>query len=183
MIQLGIIGTTGRYDNDKKRLEKKHLTWILHQVEDYIENILLIDKKNIILISGGAAWTDHVAIQLYLSNQYAGLKLYLPSKFDVKHQQYINTHEGRLLNALHLECQEKTGICTFKELAKAIHGKNKVNIIIKHGFFPRNTLMAKNCDHLLVFTFNHNGPVDRDVLDIWKKTKHNNKVHFDLSQA
>lgn len=162
----------------------KHLDWIATNIKNYIENILEKELSEIILVSGGSAWADHVAIQLFLTKEFAGLELYLPSKFDFKQKKYVNTHEGRTLNTLHQECAEKTQINILEEIARAVTTKG-AKIVIKRGFTQRNTLIAQNCDHLLAFTFNEsNGePATGGTLDTWKKTKHQNRVHFDLGSA
>lgn len=41
------------------------------------------DTKDIILVSGCAAWADHIAIKLFLTNRFKKLHLYLPCKLDL----------------------------------------------------------------------------------------------------
>ena len=134
LFKLAIVGVSGRNPIDKKRLEAKHMAWMLANSTDYIKNVLQLDPANIILVSGGSAWADHIAVQLYLTMEFAGLELYLPSVFDVKHKRYVNTHEGRALNTYHAECAEKTNIDCFTDLQRAIHGKNKAKVTVKRGF-------------------------------------------------
>ena len=185
MIKLAIIGTSGRDDDDLSKLDYYHLQWMANKVESYIKDVLHTEPSNIILISGGSAWADHVAVQLYLDKEkkFAGLELYLPSKFDLKYNHYVNTHEGRLLNKLHKQCQEKTDIDVLLELGKVLH-RPGVKVVIKRGFPSRNTLIAKNCDYLLAFSFgetNEFGPLKGGTLDTWKKVLHCNKSHYDLN--
>jgi len=183
MIKLAIVGTSGRNPADKKKLNAKHMAWMIENVRCYIENVLETEPKNIILVSGGSAWADHVAVQLYLTWEFAGLELYLPSKFDIKQKKYVNTHEGRTLNALHQECKDKTGVDVLDELMRAINGKDRAKVTIQRGFLQRNTLIAKNSDHLIAFTFSPDTPTEGGTFDTWKKTKHENKTNFDLTMA
>lgn len=183
IIKLGIVGTSGKNHYDKKVLAPKHMTWITNNVRQYIENVLHTTCDKIMLVSGGSAWTDHVAIQLYLTGEFAGLELFLVSKFDIKQKKYINTHEGRALNEMHKYCQEQTGIDVFNDMVKAIHGKNKAKVIIQRGFNARNTLLSKNCDHLMVFAFVRDMPENGGTYDTWIKIVHPNRINFDLADA
>lgn len=180
MIKLAIIGVSGRNPLDKKRLEKKHMEYVDSTVRSYITNVLNKKPSDVILVSGGSSWMDHVAVQLFLTKEFGGLELYLPSRFDHKQKQYINTHEGRTLNGLHRECAQVTGYDVLMDLTRAVTTKG-VKIQIKRGFKQRNTLVAKNCDHLLAFTFDPDGPIEGGTLHTWTKTPHLNKLHFDLS--
>lgn len=188
-VKLAIIGVSGRTHSDKKKLEAKHMTWATSRVREYIDNILGIPDSDIILVSGGSAWMDHVAVQLYLTGKFRGLELYLPSKFDHKQKQFVNTHEGRTLNTLHGECAEKTNTDVLLELTRVVESavsvgkKSPIKLIIKRGFKPRNTLIAKNCDHLIGFTFESDEPTIGGTAHTWSKVPHDNKVHFDLSDA
>lgn len=147
-------------------------------VIQYIEKN--IGKTELItLISGGSSWADHVAIQLFLEYQFSGLQLYLPSDFNINEKRYINTHEGRTLNALHQECKEKTGIDTLNELSVIM---DKASITVQRGFIKRNTLIARKCDYLIAFTFNDN-VCEGVTLDTWNKVKHKNKINYNLNLA
>jgi hypothetical protein len=182
-VKLAIVGTSGRDKDDANKLEKKHMEWMKSMVECYISEILKINKDQVILVSGGSAWADHVAVQLYRDGGFAGLELYIPSGFNTKLHQYMNTYEGRLLNALHKQCQDKTGYPIFEELTSVNSKKKGVSIVIHRHFKPRNTLIAKNCDHIIAFTFNKTEPMGGGTLDTWNKVSHTNKIHFDLSSA
>ena len=153
MIRLAVIGTSGRNPKDAERLESKHLQWMKDNVKIYIQSVINVETKDIILVSGGSAWADHVAVQLFREGEFGGLELYLPSEFNIKSHIYKNTHEGRTLNKLHEHCQNKTGLPIFEELTSVNSRKKGVKITIQRGFKPRNTLVARGCDHLIAFTF------------------------------
>ena len=179
-IRLAVVGVSGQDPLDKKKLCKEHMEYMIENVYCYIENVLHRKPSDIILVSGGSAWADHIAVLLYLKGEFSGIELYLPSRFDPKQKKYINTHEGRTLNQLHTECQEKTGLNVFEDLTKTVSRK-AVKVTIKRRFLARNTLIAKNCDHLIAFTFNPDSPIKGGTFDTWKKTTHQNKTNFDLS--
>lgn len=72
---LAIIGTAGRGD-DAKKLTIDH--W--NEMVKVAEEIAKFEKATD-LVSGGAAWADHVAVQLYF-NKDIPLKLFLPANED-----------------------------------------------------------------------------------------------------
>jgi hypothetical protein len=180
MIRLGIIGTAGRNPNQLKKLSTYHMQWINDTIKSYIEFVIEKNPNEIILVSGGSAWVDHVAIQLYLEGNFGGLELYLPTNFDKKIKKFEPTYEGNILNLLHSACAEKIGHSVFDDLYEVVTDPN-VKIIIKKGFFQRNTLISQNNDHLIAFTFDKIAPSNGGTHDTWSKTKHNNKIHFSLT--
>ena len=179
MIRLAIIGSSGKNPLDLEKYSIDHFTFMTETINSYIKNTIQTELSNIILVSNGSAWADHVAVQLYLTRQYGGLELYLASKFDLKHSRYVNTHEGRSLNKLHQQCQEKTQINVLGELAKVQYRPN-VKITVKRGFVARNTLVAHNCDHIITFTFSET-VLDNIIVHTLNKVKHNNKYHAFLN--
>jgi hypothetical protein len=183
-IRLAVIGSSGRSSPENKLLSPIHFEFAKKAVLSYIINDLKLRPFDIILVSGGSSWMDHVAVSLYLDGGFGGLRLYLPSKFDFKQKKYVNTHEGRTLNQLHAEFNTKMGsINSFEDLTKIASRGYKHNILIeiKRGFLQRNTLIAQNCDHLLAFTFDSDDFMQGGTKNTWDKTKHLNKKHFDLN--
>lgn len=185
-IRLAIIGTSGRSPNEKKLIDPSHFEFATESVISYIRDVLGLDPFDIILVSGGSAWMDHVAINLYLGGGFGGLNLYLPSKFDPKQKKFVNTHEGRTLNQLHEQFTNKMNLInSFDDLTKITSRgpKHNIKIQIKRGFLQRNTLIAQNCDHLLAFTFDSDSDsITGGTKNTWDKTYHPNKVHFNLNQ-
>lgn len=178
MIRVGIIGVSGR--NINHNVTEEHMKWMADNVECYIKDVLETTNDKIILVSGGSACSDHVAVQLYLEGGFAGLELYLPTKFNLSTKKFETTHEGNILNFLHSKCKTKTGRDVLSELSEAITNPN-VKVVIGKGFFARNTMIAEISDHLLAFTFGEGDtPIDGGTYDTWKKTKHHNKLHLSL---
>jgi hypothetical protein len=182
MIKLAVIGTSGRYDLDSKKLSHKHIIWMMDNIKIYIEEVLNTTCNNVILVSGGSAWADHVAICLYNENNFNGLELYLPTDFNLETKKYCNTHCGCILNDLHAKFTQKTNMNSLKQIAN-IHKNPNVKINILKGFFSRNTAIAKSCDHLVAFTFHTKNPTKGGTADTWKKFKSQNKLHLDLNYA
>lgn len=182
-IRLAIIGTAGRSVDEKKRLDLDKFEFATKCVLDYINDELELDPADVILVSGGSAWMDHVAINLFLGGGFGGLHLYLPSEFNHKQKKFNNTHEGRTLNELHTEFSFKTKINSLEDLCKVVTRGPKygIKIHIKRGFLQRNTLVAQNCDHLLAFSFASNeSSIAGGTKNTWDKVEHNNKSHWTL---
>lgn len=184
-IRLAIIGTAGRSVSEKKILTKRHFEFAAACVVEYVHVVLKLEPINIILVSGGSAWMDHVAVYLYLSGNFGGLHLYLPAEYDSRLMCFVGTHEGKTLNGLHKEFNNKMGTNSFDDLTKIkVQSGNfdrNIKVEIKRGFMQRNSLIAENCDHLLAFTFAAKSELlSGGTGDTWGKTKNKNKTHFTL---
>ena len=179
-----VVGADGKNPVEKKYLNLKHYEFMTRMIISYI-NKLGIDPYDIILVSGGSAWAQHIVIELYLNNSFGGLNLYLPSTFDTKQKKFVNTHEGRLLNGLHAEFKNKIPyIDSLNDLTNIINSgfKSGIRVEVKRGFKQRNTLMTHECDHLLAFVFDvDSDSINTDVENIWTKVKCINKIKYDLS--
>ena len=86
MTTVSIIGTSGRAGNITKELYTKMISASVK----YLKSLLL---DSIILVSGGAAFSDHIAVHLYLhKDQYQlniiSLHLDLPCKFNMNTNKF-----------------------------------------------------------------------------------------------
>lgn len=183
MLRLAIIGTAGRGGYESRTLSIEHIEFMINKVNRYIRRTMKTDKSNVILVSGGSAWADHIAVLLYNTNKFGGLELYLPAKFSLRKKRFNDTYEGNRLNGLHTNYWIKIGENSpFDDLVEAITNSN-TKVIVKKGFKERNTLISKNNDYLIAFTFNsdNNEPKEGGTKDTWDKTNHENKKHYSLS--
>lgn len=155
MTTIAIIGTAGRKD-DKKRLTAKTYADMTVAVEKIItENITGPTH----LISGGAAWADHLAVTLFLRGLCQELSLYLPVEFGTMGKKQFKdtgvidwrTNPGGTSNFYHKEFSSVIGRDTLVEIADAIDEGAK--IVEGGGFFGRNILVAKNSEHIISLTF------------------------------
>lgn len=151
-MTLGIIGTAGR-GSDATRLTTAH--WrMMCCIGQTMVAALRVDR----VVSGGSAWADHVAVQLYLEAvAKLRLSLHLPAPFILKldHVPEFDTRvpAGRRLNELHRGFCAATGIDPFIQLAKA-HVNTGCRVSVNPGGFKaRNTDVADEADVLLAFTF------------------------------
>ena len=169
MIYISIIGTA-RGDYVPELFDKMITT----------AKYMLSNLKDITLISGGAAWADHVAVRLYLEGFVSKLILHLPCEWSNEAQYYDNgdydwgTNPGRTSNYYHSKFSQIIGINSLDEIDQAI--KKGAEICIHKGFHERNNYVAK-CNCLIGFTWSN---VSGGTLDTWNKCS-SQKYHIDLS--
>jgi hypothetical protein len=177
-IRIAIVGSAGKTADELKKLSKTKLEAVAKKVNSYIKSLGLT-PRNTILVSGGSAWIDHVAIQLYLTNKFSGLELYLPCSFDLSEKIFEDTPEGKSLNKYHQACADKIGVDVFEELYKVICD-DYVTCEVHPGFFNRNSKIVENADHLLAFTFGEDAPSSGGTFNTWSKAAHLPRTHFNL---
>jgi hypothetical protein len=144
---LAIIGTA-----DKSRcLTKQDFVRMYNHAKDYVKS-----HHVTALVSGGAGWSDHVAVKLFLRKKVTSLTLCLPCDFDTTTKQYVDTgsddwktNPGRLANRYHQYFTVKRERSSLEEIAKAIT-KGAIIKVYK-GFHKRNDIVAKENDLLIAY--------------------------------
>lgn len=177
IIRIGIIGTAGRGENP---LSKAH--WA--QMNSFCLNYILEQNyKNVDLCSGGAAWADHTAVNLFFKKTEFKKKitLFLPCNWDINKQKFIDNgsskfweNPGKTANFYH----EKFSMQISGSKNSSLHmldyiiknqDENK-RIIIGNGFHARNEMLANSIDELLAFTTSETEePLDGGTLHTWKQ--------------
>lgn len=184
--RVGIVGTAGR-GNKIKRLNPVIYQEMIRLARTTLEP--MIDKhKTVVLVSGGAAWSDHVAVQLFLdAPEMYELVLHLPCQLDWKLRQFYDNgmapklNPGRTANYYHKQFSQKLERDTLADIFSAIDLGATVHLY--HGFFRRNTEIAKTSDVLIAFSFARGDrPSDGGTLDTWKKSDASRKLHFSLDK-
>jgi len=155
-LRIAIIGTAGR-DKTKPLNKNLYFKMALRMVEE-----LSIFCDDIILVSGGAALADHLAVTLFLGGYVAGLELCLPCEF--KNGKYADNgskdwrvNPGYVSNLYHKKFSEALNANTLDEIQQAIT-KGAV-VKVGKGFHDRNCDITK-CDRMFAFTWGKDGPVD-----------------------
>lgn len=175
-MKLAIIGTAGRGDDAVKLANSSYYRMMKIIAETLVT---VLDVKG--LVSGGAAFSDHIAVQLFLERRVSQLTLHLPagwlghgfketsSKFDT----------GRTSNWYHAKFSEVIGVNTLQEIQLAIERGATVKTGAG-GFKERNTDIAKEADSLLAFTFG-SGAVLKEggTKDTWNKFATDVQRRFD----
>lgn len=100
------------------------------------------------LVSGGSAWSDHVAVQVVLRNpEVGGLQLELPAEFGDGRFD-VGTGDGLRLNQLHRQYQAIMGVDALAEVA-LVMSDARCAVRVHRGFFARNDVVAKESDRIV----------------------------------
>lgn len=169
MKTVSIIGTAKKFDFQKA----------YKQAEDYIENNISKDWNEIHLVSGGAAYGDHIAVRLFLAHPESSFTLHLPCKFDKKYEDTgvkdWRINPGNTANYYHSLFSKNEGIDSLKEIEQAI--SIGANILVYKGFHKRNAEVAKS-DYTIAFSYSKEDyPTDGGTNFTWKLCK-GEKKHF-----
>jgi hypothetical protein len=143
--RIAIVGPSN------KKLSTKQLDFVAMTIKSYVSK-LEIPTRKIILVSGGGAWIEHVAVQLYLTNKFEGLELYLPCSFDLDEKKFDSSAAGQFLNKQHSVCSRKTGVDVFDQLHQ-VACDDYVGFEVYIDKSDRLSQIIANTDHLLAFTF------------------------------
>jgi hypothetical protein len=156
---LAVVGTAGR-GNDAIFLNRDVYIRMVSATVKFIES--LGDLNRIRLVSGGAAWTDHIVITMVLQRivRPENVTVFAPSKF-VEGEYYGTGYAertSRTANHYHREFSKAVGGNTLTEIETAIH--MGIHFIPGSGDFKaRNTQVARFVSpggHLLAFTMGSN---------------------------
>lgn len=176
MKKIAIIGTAGR----GKHMTAAQWEWMLEQATNWIG----VGNH---LISGGAAWADHLAVKLYMTHKCEDLTLHLPAPWDFNNKEFVGGHgtSGSAANYYHSIFSRATGIDTRAEIDAVLRG-GAVSTYqpLRNGYaamFARNALVARECDGMLAFTFgNGDEPDDGGTRHTWDLCKSAHKKHFTI---
>lgn len=177
MKKISIIGTAGR---DKNILmTRDHWLWMVDVAKRKI-------PKGSYLVSGGAAWADHVAVQLFLDGHASGLDLHLPAPINKEGWFISNGHKsaGGVANYYHNQFDLHLGRHAISDIIQCSTMDNcdgTVQPVSNNysGLFKRNAIVAAS-EGLLAFTFGHGDiPADGGTLDTWNKSK-GEKLHVSI---
>jgi len=191
-ITLSIVGTAGR-NEDKSRLSKDHFTAMYMVAEELLRQCAENNYPITHLVSGGAAWADHVAVRLFLDKKAPHLRLFLPAKWEdgIYHDNGIANlfqNPGQVANYYHKQFQLVTNIHSLSEIQIAnIEGAELIEVT--KGFYARNALVAKS-DFILAMTFGNKEQVKEGgtadtvrkyLARIRKENIFNKSFHYDLN--
>lgn len=157
-MNLAIIGTAGRKE-DRPLLTGEHYPRMVDAATKLLSH-LQIDPQELHLISGGAAWADHVVVTLTLSGIIEDNRLHLYLPCELTDKGFVGKGEwgektANTCNYYHRLFSETTGHDSIGELNRV--RTNGANIYTStSGFKTRNTKVAKHVSpngQLLAFTF------------------------------
>lgn len=149
-MTLAVIGTAGR-GSDAQLLTAAHWRMMV-TIAQTVACTLNADH----LVSGGSAWADAVAVDLYLNGHAKALTLHLPAALEHTPKglpRFDETSDaGRRLNQLHDAVFKTTGIDHIDRIWQAWERGAKV-CVNAGGFLARNADVAAQADALLAMTF------------------------------
>jgi len=145
---LVIIGTAGRKE-DGPRLSLAH-----YRAMCALARGTMAEHEITHLVSGGAAWADHVAVTLTLEGAVnaKALKLYLPAKFHGNAGFDRSSRDGSTADYYQSLFKRSTGIDYRADFRETIEAGASVEVN-PNGFLARNLQVAAAGDVLLAFTF------------------------------
>lgn len=176
---VGIIGTAGRRE-DGARLTEGDYRYLVKYIGGAV-------KPNDVLISGGAAWADHVAVQLFLDGKVGGLVLHLPAELIVGPDGKLSFRNGgfgtagntaNYYHSLFDKALKVESGSSLKQIQEAIDRGAVVTFGDgtqgNEGMKARNSLVARDArDFLVAMTFDPNmknqTPKDGGTADTWRK--------------
>lgn len=158
---LAIIGTAGRKE-DQKLLTEGHYNRMVGAAVTLIKN-LGVEGKDLKLVSGGAAWADHVAVSLVQWDIIPpeNLTLFLPALlgpngYEGNELEYRgSTKTADTANYYHILFSNRLGRDTREEL-RTVRNQGATFHTVMTGFHARNAMVAKEVTpdgNLLAFTF------------------------------
>jgi hypothetical protein len=151
--RIAVIGTAGRKGqlvmDDFERMKVATLCAIRE---------LGYEPENVVLVSGGAPWADHVAVWLFLKGKVAGLRLHLPGTLvtDPERTYLTGTDDCTTFSRYHANFKKTTGLDGMAQIKRAIEQGATVNEY--KGYFQRNKAIAADCKALVAMHTNFRHP-------------------------
>lgn len=145
-MRLAIIGSAGRRD-DADRMTPQLYAAMCSEARTMVRDVGATR-----LVSGGAAFADHVAVTLFLENVVDELDLHLPAAWDGS--AYESRGDGRTANFYHAGFSSACDVDSLGEIATAVTKGAATSSY--RGFKQRNSQVA-TADAILAFTFGAGG--------------------------
>lgn len=159
MPTLAVIGTAGR-NGTGARLTAAHFEAMCDATRRMCQTL----DAPLALVSGGAAWADHVAVTLFLQGHVDRLVLCLPAPW-VRGKFSQLARDGVTANKLHQEFHARAHVNGLRDLDEAI--RRGATVVVKDGFLARNCEIARHATHMLAFV--HGLPVSGGTGHTWSR--------------
>lgn len=186
-VKVAVIGSAGRR-RDAAFMTPSLYGKMVAVAETAIVGDWGLDPRNVVLVSGGSAFSDHVAVSLFLRDpaRFRGLTLFLPcgfldGRFADSGPWDWKTNPGQYLNYLHRQFSRAVGVQSLAEIQELERHRNAVLDSSAFGFHGRNSLVA-GADYVLAFTSGGAEPADGGTADTWRKARGATRRHESLHQ-
>ncbi len=184
-MRIGIIGSAGR-------TRPWTMDLFLWARRTLLETIKEIPVKERLLISGGAAGADHLAVALYKANG-GDLLLYMPALLSGEHDdtypEFVSNgkfgagNPGGTSNFYHQKFCEDLGLNKNKTLLSLQEMKKQDKCNFDYPGFHNRNLQVGRVDWLIAFTWAEGAsPEDGGTLHTWNNSKAPKKTHISLSK-
>jgi len=177
MARIALIGTAGR--NPEYPLSRG--LW-----EAMVDDVFAWVDAGDTLVSGGAAWADHLAVRAYLDGKCCALELYLPAPLE--HGRFAGPFKsaGATANYYHGKFSRVLGEDTLAQIVEAISKGAKVqHEPVGYGagaMFARNRKVASAAQAVVAYTFGEGDqPADGGTLNTWRMVAGDDKTHVALA--
>lgn len=145
----------------------------------------IIDFYNVhTIVSGGAAWSDHLAVTAYLKGEVESLRINIPGKFDTEKCIFVtrdrndNKDHIRTCNYYH-SLMEGKGIPSRQQIKEAID--KGAQVYSYKDFFRRNVVSTQMARRMVAFTYaGGDTPADGGTKFTWDRF-HGPKVHIPIA--
>jgi hypothetical protein len=195
-VTLGVIGTAGR----KERMTKEHFVFMVERTKKAIAAIKQATGAEAVrLVSGGAAWSDHVAVSLFMAGEVDAISLHLGAQLEGNAFTVKQANDaGDVMNKYHRQFSlamtdgqdANWSLEDIQGLSYIYHQDprdERIQFTFQNGeikgLFDRNTLIAKDSDFLIAFTFGEKGPIGgtKDTYDKYLAMGKKNARHVSLN--
>ena len=149
--RISIIGTAGRGSD----FDKLSFNSFKHMYNAAFSIILDHYDRDCILVSGGAAWADHLVVKRKLLYPEQRIELHLPCPFSLEQDKFLSREyrdTGSTANFYHKQFSSVRKVDSLKEISSVIGMKNSVFKDNYRGFKDRNLIVAKS-DVVIALTF------------------------------
>lgn len=175
---VAVIGTAGR------ARVPNYAEWS-YMLQETLNHISPTDT----LVSGGAAWADHVAVQLFLDGLVNKLVLHLPAPFKDGKFVECGKSAGSVDNYYHSIMSKELGYDTLAQIQEAMQHENchVTTQPARSGYaalFARNSLIAASATKVVALTYGKGDvPANGGTKDTWDKCKTKDKVHISIQAS
>ena len=175
-MKIAIIGTAGR--DKSKPMTRTLWNWMIIHATRHI-------PRESHLVSGGAAWADHLAVELFLMEHAAKLTLHLPAPYWDGRFHGPMRSAASAANHYHWRFSKVVGYDTLSQIGlvadmEHCYGSFQPTQDGYAGMFARNKKVAAEADKMFAYTFGTGDePADGGTKNTWDQCK-GERIHVPL---
>jgi len=186
MACVAIIGFAGGHCTAP--LSPELYARMVARAEAIIRDEFKLDIAAVELVSGGAAWSDHVAVTLFLRHKPASLTIYAPCEWDTTSGRFVDNGRGsgwkenpaHYANKLHANFAAITALLPAHDMLDAV--VLGATIHAGRGFHARNTSIANAATYMIAFSWGDgDAPDSGGTRNTWDKCHAAHKVHVPMA--